>query len=163
MAAQMLDDMYHGICRDVGAEVAGYLYDHVWTQNVPVNYDHVDQAIVTAIHTTEKPHAVTHELWDEMIENFRIGVEVGIEVHWPFFPDANIVDYDDIIVGMLEIMRAVLLRVTRATGQYMLNEIVESDRAATRIQTEWRDAIANPSRGLCRRRLAREFRDLCAV
>ena len=90
----------------------------------------------------------------------RYSVEVGIEVHWPFFPDANIVDYDDIVVGMLEIMRAVLLRATRVTGQYMLAQIIESDRAATRIQSEWRDAIANPSRAPCKRRLAREFQEL---
>jgi hypothetical protein len=40
---------------------------------------------------------------------------------------------------------------------------VKTERAAARIQAAWRDAVGNPGRAVCRRRLLKEFEEMTSM
>ena len=68
----MLDSTFHGIYRDIGYAVKTYMRTHVR------DYSVLDQIVVDTFHKTEKPSEVSQKLWDELLETFRIGIEVGL-------------------------------------------------------------------------------------
>lgn len=156
----MLDDIFRGIQRDIGADVSHYLYTS-YGNHTTVDFTEIDQWVVEAFHTTKKPAAVTHELWDEMLETICVGIDIGINMTWhmPTFYDQEL-DADEIMLSMMTVMRNVFARIARTIGPRILQEVVEADRAVRCIQHEWRDAISNPARPVCRARLTREFEDL---
>lgn len=93
----MLDSTFHGIYRDIGDAVKNCNTD---------DYAVIDQIVVDTFHMTEKPSEVSQKLWDELLETFRIGIEVGLgmggEVH--------------------DVMRAVIARASRHVGERMIQE-----------------------------------------
>ena len=88
----MIDSTFHGICRDIR--------DAVKNRNTD-DYAAIDQIVVDTFHKTEKPYEVPQKLWDELLETFRIGIEVGLNM--------NDGDVDDV-------MRAVIARASRHVG-----------------------------------------------
>ena len=97
MFIEMIDSTFHGICRDIGDAV----------KNCNTNdYAAIDQIVVDTFHMTEKPVEVSQKLWDELLETFRIGIEVGIGLGG---------DVDDV-------MRAVIARVSRYICPRILTE-----------------------------------------
>ena len=42
------------------------------------DYAAIDQIVVDTFHMTEKPREVSQKLWNELLETFRIGIEVGL-------------------------------------------------------------------------------------
>ena len=89
MLLEMLDSTFHGMYRDIGYAVNTY------TSNS--DYSALDKVIVDAFHKTQKPDEVSQKLWDELLETFRVGIEVGLcmngDVH--------------------DVMHAVIMRVSR--------------------------------------------------
>ena len=71
----MLDSTFHGIYRDIGHAVKTYT---TCTYGGTNDYTVLDQIIVDTFHTTQKPSEVSQKLWDELLETFRIGIEVGL-------------------------------------------------------------------------------------
>jgi len=69
MFIEMLDSTFHGIYRDIGDAVKNCNTD---------DYAAIDQIVVDTFHMTEKPSEVSQKLWDELLETFRIGIEVGL-------------------------------------------------------------------------------------
>ena len=65
----MLDSTFHGIYRDIGDAVKNCNTD---------DYAAIDQIVVDTFHKTHKPYEVPQKLWDELLETFRIGIEVGL-------------------------------------------------------------------------------------
>jgi hypothetical protein len=104
MFIEMLDSTFHGIYRDIGDAVKTYTTK---TRNVR-DYAILDQIVVETFHMTEKPCEMSQKLWDELLETFRIGIEVGLcmggEVH--------------------DVMRAVIARVSRHICPRILAEKV---------------------------------------
>ena len=49
---------------------------------------------------------------------------------------------------------------TTAPDDSMRPFSVKTERAAARIQAVWRDAVGNPGRAVCRRRLLKEFEEM---
>jgi hypothetical protein len=69
MFIEMIDSTFHGIYRDIADAV----------KNCNTNdYAAIDQIVVDTFHKTEKPYEVPQKLWDELLETFRIGIEVGL-------------------------------------------------------------------------------------
>ena len=99
----MLDSTVHGICRDIGDAAKTYT---TRTRVGTRDYSELDQIVVDTFHMTEKPDEVSQELWDELLETFRIGIEVGLCVNGD--------------VGV--VMRAVIARASRHVGERMLKE-----------------------------------------
>lgn len=64
----LLDSTFHGMYRDIRYAVN--------TSNR--DYSELDKVIVDAFHKTQKPHEVSQKLWDELLETFRVGIEVGL-------------------------------------------------------------------------------------
>jgi hypothetical protein len=73
MFIEMIDSTFHGIYRDIGDAVKTYTRTHTVH-----DYAVLDQIVVDTFHTTEKPSEVSQKLWDELLETFRIGIEVGL-------------------------------------------------------------------------------------
>lgn len=91
----MLDSTFHGIYRDIGDAV----------KNCNTNdYAVIDQIVVDAFHKTEKPIEVPQKLWNELLETFRIGVEVGLGLDD---------DVDDV-------MHSVIARASRHVGERII-------------------------------------------
>jgi len=61
----------------------------------------ISPVVVDTFHKTEKPYEVPQKLWDELLETFRIGVEVGLNM--------NDSDID-------QVMHAVIARASRHVG-----------------------------------------------
>ena len=95
----MLDSTFHGIYRDIGDAVKTYTS----TYNVR-DYSALDQIVVDTFHMTEKPSEVPQKLWDELLETFRIGIEVGLDMNG---------EVDDV-------MRAVIARASRHVGNRII-------------------------------------------
>jgi hypothetical protein len=73
MFIEMIDSTFHGIYRDIGDAVKTYTRTHTVH-----DYAVLDQIVVDTFHTTENPREVSQKLWDELLETFRIGIEVGL-------------------------------------------------------------------------------------
>jgi hypothetical protein len=67
---------------------------------------------------------------------------------------------DEIMIYIMLIMGHIFTRISHRFGLYMLRDMEEAGQAALLIQREWRDAISNPSRKMCRSRLIRECSEL---
>jgi len=99
MFIEMLDSTFHGIYRDIGDAVKTY----VSTYNVR-DYSVLDQIIVDTFNKTQKPYEVSLKLWDELLETFRIGIEVGLCMN-----------------GEVDVvMHAVIARASRHVGKRMI-------------------------------------------
>jgi hypothetical protein len=98
MFIEMLDSTFHGIYRDIGDAVKNCNTDE---------YAAIDQIVVDTFHMTEKSSEVSQKLWDELLETFRIGIEVGLIM--------NGGDVD-------EVMHAVIARVSRHICPRILTE-----------------------------------------
>ena len=105
MFIEMLDSTFHGIYRDIG--------DAVKNCNTQ-DYAKLDQIVVDTFHKTDKPYEVSQKLWDELLETFRVGIEVGLCVNG---------DVDDV-------MHAVIARASRHVGERMLKENKTCDEHA---------------------------------
>ena len=92
----MIDSTFHGIYRDIG--------DAVKNRNTN-DYATIDQIVVDTFHKTEKPYEVPQKLWDELLETFRIGIEVGLGM------DGGDVD---------RVMHAVIARASRHVGNRII-------------------------------------------
>ena len=92
----MIDSTFHGIYRDIG--------DAVKNRNTN-DYGTIDQIVVDTFHKTEKPYEVPQKLWDELLETFRIGIEVGLGM------DGGDVD---------RVMHAVIARASRHVGNRII-------------------------------------------
>ena len=92
----MIDSTFHGIYRDIG--------DAVKNRNTN-DYAAIDQIVVDTFHKTEKPYEVPQKLWDELLETFRIGIEVGLGM------DGGDVD---------RVMHAVIARASRHVGNRII-------------------------------------------
>lgn len=95
----MLDSTFHGIYRDIGDAVKNCNTD---------DYAAIDQIVVNTFHMTEKPSEVSQKLWDELLETFRIGIEVGLDLGG---------DVDDV-------MHSIIARVSRHICPRILTEKV---------------------------------------
>lgn len=82
----MLDSTFHGMYRDIAYAV-----------NTNRDSSELDKVIVDAFHKTQKPDEVSQKLWDELLETFRVGIEVGLCMN------GNVHD----------VMHAVIMRVSR--------------------------------------------------
>jgi hypothetical protein len=100
MFIDMLDSTFHGIYRDIRYAVKTYTTS---PHNVR-DYAALDQIIVEAFHRTEKPDEVSQKLWDELLETFRIGIEVGLCMNG---------EVDDV-------MHAVIARASRHVGERII-------------------------------------------
>jgi hypothetical protein len=100
MFIEMLDSTFHGIYRDIGDAVKTY------TKKNTRDYSVLDQIVVDTFHMTEKPSEVSQKLWDELLETFRIGIEVGLGLDG---------DVD-------KVMHAVIARVSRHICPRILTE-----------------------------------------
>jgi hypothetical protein len=95
MFIEMLDSTFHGIYRDIGDAV----------KNCNTNdYAVLDQIVVDTFHKTQKPSEVSQKLWDELLETFRIGIEVGLGLN------------DDVD----QVMHSVIARASRHVGERMI-------------------------------------------
>lgn len=103
MFIEMIDSTFHGIYRDIGHAVKTYTTS---THGGTNDYTVLDQIIVDAFHTTQKPSEVSQKLWDELLETFRIGIEVGLCM------DGKVDD----------VMRAVIARASRHVGERMIQQ-----------------------------------------
>ena len=92
----MIDSTFHGIYRDIG--------DAVKNRNTD-DYATIDQIVVDTFHKTEKPYEVPQKLWDELLETFRIGIEVGLGM------DGGDVD---------RVMHSVIARASRHVGNRII-------------------------------------------
>jgi hypothetical protein len=92
MFIEMLDSTFHGIYRDIGDAVNTYMKTHDTR-----DYAVLDKIVVDTFHKTDKPDEVSQKLWDELLETFRIGIEVGLGL------DDNVDD----------VMHSVIARVSR--------------------------------------------------
>ena len=92
----MIDSTFHGIYRDIG--------DAVKNRNTD-DYATIDQIVVDTFHKTEKPYEVPQKLWDELLETFRIGIEVGLGL------DGGDVD---------RVMHSVIARASRHVGNRII-------------------------------------------
>ena len=92
----MLDSTFHGIYRDIRDAVKNCNTD---------DYAAIDQIVVDTFHKTEKPYEVPQKLWDELLETFRIGIEVGLGL------DGGDVD---------RVMHAVIARASRHVGNRII-------------------------------------------
>jgi len=99
MFIEMIDSTFHGIYRDIGDAVKTYTSTH----NV-LDYSVLDQIVVETFHKTEKPYEVPQKLWDELLETFRVGIEVGICMNG---------EVDDV-------MHAVIARASRHVGNRII-------------------------------------------
>jgi hypothetical protein len=99
MFIEMLDSTFHGIYRDIGDAVKTYTSTH----NVR-DYSDLDQIVIDTFHKTEKPVEVPQKLWDEFLETFRIGIEVGLGLD------------DDVE----QVMHAVIARASRHVGNRII-------------------------------------------
>jgi hypothetical protein len=96
MFIEMLDSTFHGIYRDIADAVK-----NCNTNDYAANdYALIDKVVVDTFHKTEKPYEVPQKLWDELLETFRIGIEVGLCL------DNNVDD----------VMHAVIARASRHVG-----------------------------------------------
>jgi hypothetical protein len=95
MFIEMLDSTFHGIYRDIGYAVKNCNTD---------DYAAIDQIVVDTFHKTEKPYEVPQKLWDEFLETFRIGIEVGLCMNG---------EVDDV-------MRGVIARASRHVGNRII-------------------------------------------
>ena len=100
MFIEMLDSTFHGISRDIGYAVK----THTSTCST-IDYSVLDQIVIDTFHMTQKPYEVPQKLWDELLETFRIGIEVGLCMNG---------EVDDV-------MRAVIARASRHVGELMIN------------------------------------------
>jgi hypothetical protein len=98
MFIEMIDSTFHGIYRDIGDAVNTYMRTHDTR-----DYAVLDQIVVDTFHKTDKPDEVSQKLWDELLETFRIGIEVG------FCMNGDVGD----------VMRAVIARASRHVGERM--------------------------------------------
>ncbi len=98
MFLEMLDSTFHGIYRDIGDAVKTYT-----RTCTTIDYSALDHIVVDTFHKTHKPVEVPQKLWDELLETFRIGIEVGLGL-------------DDDVDG---VMRAVIARASRHVGNRM--------------------------------------------
>ena len=157
---EMLDDLFRGIRRDIGVEVSRYMYNSLMN-HTRVDFNEVDRLVIDTFYMTDKPCGVNHKLWDDILETIRTGIDIGINMTWDMhvFYDEDL-EEDEIMIYIMVIMGHIFTRISHRFGLYMLREIEEADQAALRIQREWRDAIANPSRNMCRSRLIRECSEL---
>ena len=102
----MIDSTFHGIYRDIGDAVK-----HCNTND----YAAIDQIVVDTFHKTEKPYEVPQKLWDELLETFRIGIEVGLGL------DDNVDD----------VMHSVIARASRHVGERIIACIEQYDAHQT--------------------------------
>jgi hypothetical protein len=100
MFLEMLDSTFHGIYRDIGDAVKTYMTS---THNVR-DYSVLDHIVVDTFHKTEKPYEIPQKLWDELLETFRIGIEVGLGL------DDNVDD----------VMHSVIARASRHVGNRII-------------------------------------------
>jgi hypothetical protein len=99
MFIEMIESTFHGIYRDIGDAVKTYTKKHIIH-----DYAVLDQIVVETFHMTEKPNEVPQKLWDELLETFRIGIEVGLCMNGKV---------DDV-------MRAVIARAGRHVGERII-------------------------------------------
>ena len=114
----MLDSTFHGIYRDIGDAVKTYTSTH----NVR-DYSALDQIVVDTFHLTEKPDEVPQKLWDELLETFRIGIEVGLGMNG---------EVDDV-------MHSVIARASRHVGERIIMCMEQYD--AHRSDDRWVNLI----------------------
>ena len=112
----MLDSTFHGIYRDIG--------DAVKNSNTN-DYAVIDKIVVDTFHKTEKPYEVPQKLWDELLETFRIGIEVGLGL------DGSDID---------QVMRAVIARASRHVGNRIV-ACIEQYEAHRRTDDCWAKLI----------------------
>jgi hypothetical protein len=114
MFIEMLDSTFHGIYRDIGYAVKSY----TTSTYTAIDYSVLDQIVVDTFHMTQKPNEVPQKLWDEFLETFRIGIEVGLCMNG---------EVDDV-------MRAVIARASRHVGKRMEQyEAHKSDEFWTKL------------------------------
>ena len=114
----MIDSTFHGIYRDIADAVK-----HCNTNDYAV----IDKIVVDTFHKTEKPYEVPQKLWDELLETFRIGIEVGLCMN------------DDVDV----VMHAVIARASRHVGNRIVACIEQYD--AHRTDECWAKLIRDGS------------------
>lgn len=102
MLLEMLDSTFHGIYRDIGDAVNTYI-----TTRDTRDYSELDKIVVDTFHMTQKPDEVPQKLWDELLETFRIGIEVGLGL------DDNVDD----------VMHSVIARASRHVGKRIIARI----------------------------------------
>jgi hypothetical protein len=106
MFIEMLDSTFHGIYRDIADAV----------KNCNTNdYAVIDKIVVDTFHKTEKPYEVPQKLWDELLETFRIGIEVGLGL-------------DD---NVDQVMHSVIARASRHVGNRIVVCIEQYDAHRT--------------------------------
>jgi hypothetical protein len=103
MFIEMIDSTFHGIYRDIGHAVNTYT-----TKNNTRDYSELDHIVVDTFNKTMKPDEVSQKLWEELLETFRIGIEVGLCMNG---------EVDDV-------MHAVIARASRHVGERMLTKIM---------------------------------------
>lgn len=116
----MLDSTFHGIYRDIGDAVKTYTSTH----NVR-DYSVLDQIVVDTFYKTEKPDEVSQKLWDELLETFRIGIEVGLCMNG---------EVDDV-------MHAVIARASRHVGERII--ACMEHREAYPVDDLWANLVSN--------------------
>jgi len=106
MFIEMIDSTFHGIYRDIADAM----------KNCNTNdYAIIDKIVVDTFHKTEKPYEVPQKLWDELLETFRIGIEVGLGLD------------DDID----QVMHSVIARASRHVGERIIACIEQYDAHRT--------------------------------
>ena len=110
----MVDSTFHGIYRDIGDAVKTYMHTHN-----DRDYSVLDQIVVDTFRKTQKPDEVSQKLWDELLETFRIGIEVGLCMN------CNVDD----------VMHAVIVRASRHVGNRMIACVEEYE--ARRNDDRW--------------------------
>ena len=119
--AELLNDVFRDIQRDIGADLTAFLY-RTYVTHVEIDFEAIEQLIIDAFYQTHKPAQIPEELWEEFLNTLLIGIEVAINTTWyvPHFWDQEIDDETEMMGCVMTSMRAVFAVVTRTQGPRML-------------------------------------------
>jgi len=128
MAAELLNDVFRDIQRDIGADLTAFLY-RTYVEHIEIDFGVIQQVIIEAFEQTMKPTAISDETWDEFLNTLLIGIEVAINTTWyvPHFWDQEIEDETEMMGCVTTMMHAVFAVVTRTQGETMLREMEGSN------------------------------------
>lgn len=121
MAAELLNDVFRDIQRDIDVDLSAFLY-RTYVEHVEIDFEAIEQLIIDAFYHTHKPAQIPEELWEEFLNTLLIGTEVAINTMWyvPHFWDQEIEDETEMMGCVMTAMRAVFAVAQRTQGPRML-------------------------------------------
>lgn len=164
MEAQV-DTLFTSVRNNVVFGVAQYLSNAIdpvnlrmlaHTHFLPIGLDRI---ITRALDTMPIPDGLDIDAWNDMCQIIEHGIPIGLLCMSHEFETGNVHDMVD------RTMNACMRRIrSGAIHENMVRSLEEHQQKAARlIQSQFRLSIASPHHAMCRQRLNREFKNLCAM